>query len=234
MSKISKMFGGTMTLNRLIFIISLFWSIFANNSFYHSLLQTYPTATTPLGFLAAVTFGAFSLIMLLLCISCTRKTYKPILITLLISSAFVAYFMDSYNVMINVDVVRNTLMSDSREINDLMSIKLFAYVGLLGLLPALFVWKIKIASQPFKQALFARLKMIALLFAINLVTFLYYGAAFASFFREHHEIRYYANPANYIYAVTKVAVRGLQTTGGEVEKIGEDAHSTKHNKPKLT
>jgi lipid A ethanolaminephosphotransferase len=233
MSKISKIFGGSIGLNRLIFIISLFWIVFANNSFYHSLLQTYPTSTTPLGFLAAVTFGAFSLIMLLLCISCTRRTYKPILITLLISSAFVAYFMDSYNVMINVDIVRNTLMSDSREINDLMSMKLCGYVGLLGVLPALFVWKVKIVTQPFKQALFARLKLIILLFAVNLVVFLYYGAAFASFFREHHEIRYYANPANYIYAVTKVAVRGLQTTGGEIKKIGEDAHSTKHNKPKL-
>jgi lipid A ethanolaminephosphotransferase len=233
------MFGGTMTLNHLIFIISLFWSVFANNSFYHSLLQTYPTATTPIGFLASVTFGAFSLIMLLLCISCTRQTYKPILITLLISSAFVAYFMDAYNVMINVDTVRNAFMSDSREINDLMSVKLFAYVGLLGLLPALFVWKVKIVRQPFKQTVFARLKLIALLFAINLVMFLYYGAAFASFFREHHEIRYYANPANYIYAITKVGVRSLQTAGGEVTKIGEDAHfskihlANKNHKPKL-
>jgi lipid A ethanolaminephosphotransferase len=136
--------------------------------------------------------------------------------------------------MINVDVVRNTLMSDSREINDLMSVKLFAYVGLLGLLPALFVWKVKIVTQPFKQALFARLKLIALLFAVNLVVFLYYGAAFASFFREHKEIRYYANPANYIYAITKVGVRSLQIVGGEVKKIGGDARlPTPRTKPKL-
>ncbi len=239
MNKLLKIFNRDISLNQLILLVSLFWSAFANNSFYASILQVYPLSVTKWSFLAAVVFGAFSLIMLLLCISCTRKTCKPILIILLISSAFVAYFMDAYNVMINVDVVRNTLNSDSREINDLFSMKLIFYVVMLGLLPSLFVWRAKIAPQPFKKAIFTRLKIIIMLLMLNVALFLWHGAAFASFFREHKEIRYYANPANYIYAVTKVAVRSLQASSwwsgnGEIIKIGEDAKLIlPRTKPKL-
>jgi lipid A ethanolaminephosphotransferase len=220
--------------NQLILIIALFWSLFANNSFYKALLHDYPFNAEIATFLASVIFGAFSLIVLVLGLICVHKATKPILIFLLISSASLAYFMDIYNVMINTDIVRNSMMTDNREVYDLLSIKLFIYVLLLGIIPAWFVWRLPIKRQTFAKALFHRTRLLLLLLIINLATFLYHGAAFASFFREHHSIRYYANPANYIYAVTKVMVRSFQSSGVELTKIGEDAHfSRSHDKRKL-
>jgi lipid A ethanolaminephosphotransferase len=223
----------TIKLHYLVISVALFFSIVCNNSFYQAFLADYPLQTTEIGFLFAVIFGLFSLHILVLSLVCWQKTTKPVLIFLCISSACVAYFMDAYNVMINVDVVRNSLNTDSREMRDLFSSKLIVYVFLLGVLPSYFIFKASIIKQSAKQIVFAKLKLVGILFAINLLFFLYYGAAFASFFREHKSIRYYANPANYIYAVTKVAVRSVQNSNQPLVKIGEDAELIAHKKREL-
>lgn len=220
-------------LHHLVIVVALFFSICCNGSFYQAFLADYPLQTTELGFVCAVIFGLFSLHILVLSLICFKNTVKPVLIVLLISSAFVTYFMDAYNVMINVDVVRNALNTDARELRDLFSFTLLAHVFFLGVIPSYVVFTTKLITQTAKQVTLAKIKVVFALLAINVVIFLYYGAAFASFFREHHSIRYYANPANYIYAVTKVVVRSIQNSNQPLVKIGEDAKLVTHDKPNL-
>lgn len=220
-------------LHHLIVIVALLFSICSNRVFYKSLLSDYPLQTTELGFLFAVIFGLFSLHVLVLSLICFKKTVKPVLIFLLIASSFVAYFMDAYNVMINVDVVRNSLNTDAREMRDLFSFTLLVYVFLLGVVPSYVLFKTNIIMSTTKQITLSKLKLLGILLVLNVALFLYYGAAFASFFREHKSIRYYANPANYIYAVTKVAVRSIQNSNQPLVKIGEDAKLAAHDKREL-
>ena len=83
----------------------------------------------------------------------SKYTTKPILILLLTISAFTAYFMDSYNVVIDNSMIRNTLQTNFSESSDLFSFKLVAYIFFLALIPSYFVYKIELDYGTFKEIL---------------------------------------------------------------------------------
>lgn len=185
----------------LILLAASFWMVFANSSFFSALLRDYPLSIKNAPFLATAVFCFTSVIVMVLALFCFRRTIKPILIVLLISSAFAAYFMDTYNVIIDDLMIRNTLETDTKEAGDLLSPMMFVYLLFLGILPAIFVYRARIAFKPFYQEIVSRIKLIGAILAIVLVLLFFQSAVTASFFREHKQIRFYSNPANYVFAL---------------------------------
>jgi len=209
---------------KLIILTAIFWTVFANFSFFAALLKDYPFNLDNIGFLAALTVGFTSVIIIVLALFCQRYTTKPLLIILLIASSFVAYFMDSYNVLIDTSMIQNALSTDVKEASDLLSPTMFIYVLLLGILPSIFVYRAKIQFQPFRKELMTRLKLLGAISALVLVLYLTFGANVSSFFREHKVIRYYYNPANYVFALGKHISRTLKSDANKpITILGEDA-----------
>ena len=70
-----------------------------------------------------------------------RWTLKPVLAVLLLASAFAAYFMLAYRVVIDTSMITNALQTDIHEVRDLLSLKLVAMLLVLGVLPCAALWR---------------------------------------------------------------------------------------------
>jgi len=138
-------------------------------------------------------------------------------------SASCAYFMDSYHVIIDTVMIDNIIKTDTGEAFDLFSIKQFLYILFLGVLPAIWIYKVPIAEQTFKKAVLSKLSVITISLIIGVVTILSLGDFYASFLREHKSLRNYANPSYYIYSIGNY-IGGLYRAENNVfTPIGLDA-----------
>ena len=70
-----------------------------------------------------------------------RATLKPALTLLLVASAIGTHFMFTYHVVLDTTMVTNVLQTNPGEARDLIGLRFFATVLLLGLLPAVWVWR---------------------------------------------------------------------------------------------
>lgn len=217
--------GRSWTGNSLIVLVCAFIVIGHNLAYFSGVLKTYPPAPgnlLPLGALALVTCLATAWLPALLAFG---KTTKPVLIGLLLISALAAYFMDSYGIVINDEMLQNVVQTNPGEARDLINFRLLAYFAGLGVLPALLVWKIPLRWRGWRVELFARLKLLTLLLVGMIALILLFGGFFASFAREHKSLRSYANPIYPLYSAIKLAHGQFAAPAGKtVKAIGMDAY----------
>ena len=166
------------------------------------------------------------LIIFLLTLFSSKYTTKPILIVLLIVSSFTAYFMDTYNVVIDESMIRNSLQTNLSESADLFSFKLIGYILFLAVVPSYFVFKTKLDYKPFKQELYAKLRTLFFSLGIILIILFSFSKFYTSFFREHKSLRFYTNPIYWIYSIGNYINKNLENVPITVKTIGVDAKIT--------
>jgi lipid A ethanolaminephosphotransferase len=210
---------------RLILYVSVFIGLFANRTFFSHVFEVYPVSMEH-GLFLITLFIVLALLMALLAgVGASKYTTKPILIFFLILSAFTGYFMDSYKVVIDQTMLINTWETNSGEAGDQITLKMILYLCVLGILPAIYVWRVKVRYPEGRRILYAKLKLIAVCLVGMLGLMSLQGKAFASFFREHKPIRYYANPAYCLYSAVKFVGGGSGNKETVVTPIGFDAVS---------
>jgi lipid A ethanolaminephosphotransferase len=173
-------------------------------------------AFTLAGAIAAALFAVLSLFA-------WRPVLKPAIIVLLLASAFGAYFMWTFHVVIDSTMATNTLQTDWREVLALITPRL-ALVVLVGAgLPGWLVWKASIDHRPWRQQAVRNVlgagAGVALIAALLLLSF----QPLASTMRNHKELRYLLNPLNSLYAVGQSAL-GSERMKRELLPVGRDAH----------
>lgn len=203
---------------------SLFLLVFTNLAFFRHLLQVYPPILKNLVNLGSVVVVLFAMNTLILAFFCSRYTLKWVLIPVLMLSSLTAYFMDSFGAIIDVSMLVNVLQTDSSEVRDLIHWKLLAYVTVLGVLPSIAIYRIPLRAQSLRQAFWRRIGLIFGSVLLIGLTVVLRADFFASFFRVQKQIRYYANPVCYMYAVGKLVRDTLESPTGPVQPIGQDAH----------
>jgi len=213
----------TVTQTRLILGMGLLFTLFYNIRFFRNLLAAYPPEPRYLPFLISLALLLYCAIVLQLALLCWRYTAKPVLIVLLLLSSLCGYFMDSYNVIIDSGMLTNVAQTDFAEALDLLSLRMIGYLVVLGLVPAFYVYRVKIRSVGGKKELFARGKLLLLTFAIVLVTLVPFGSYYASFFREHKPLRFYTNPSGYLYGAIRYALSLAPQKQHRTKSIGLDA-----------
>ncbi len=125
---------------------------------------------------------------------------KILLGILLFVAAGTAYFMDTYGIVIHRLMIQNVMETDFSETQDLVNIKLILYFLVLGLLPALQIFRMKIGFLSLKKELWRKLKFTSAALLASLILIISMSADYASFFRNHKNIRQMANPLNVVYA----------------------------------
>jgi len=211
------------TSQALVVIASLFLVLFSNVAFFKNVLVIYPANLENILFLLSLAILFFCVNIILFSLICFNRTIKPVLIIILLISSLAAYFMDSYNVIIDdlmIDSIVNTNMNESL---DLLSFKQVLYFILLGVLPSIFVYKAKITSLSTKKAALSQLILLGSSMAVAVVVILSLSNFYASFFREHKPLRFYANPAYYIYSSMKYINGFFKSSGLPLKIIGLDA-----------
>jgi len=211
------------SVNQVLLAAALFLTAFANLAFFRNLATVF--AETPWGLLHMLSLAIVLMCatLLFLALVTFRPVLKPVLVVLFLVAAVSAYFMDSYNVIIDRDMLVNALETNSAESSDLLTPRLLVYVALLGLLPSLVLWRVRIKPAPLHKAAGSRLLLgggaLLMMLALALIS----SAFYAAFVREHKELRYYANPLTPVYSAYKFGKTRLKSGPVEVTAIGEDA-----------
>ena len=210
------------TQTQLILLTSLFLVAFDNYAFFTNLTKVYPMSDN-FGFVISTALVNFFFTVLLLSLVSTKWTIKPIIITVLIVSSLTNYFMNAYNVIIDASMIRNMMQTNMSESMDLLTLKQVLYFIFLGLLPSIYVYKVKIESRGLKTELLSRLKLIATALVVIGLSIFLFSKHYTSFAREHKPLRFTVNPTYWIYSTGKYINKTFNSGPIVVKPIGEDA-----------
>jgi len=143
--------------------------------------------------------------------------------------------MDTYHVVIDESMIRNTIQTDMKESLDLLSINQVLYFIFLGLIPAYMVYKTPIIYHSLKVTLISKLKQIIILLLLIAISVFAFSKYYTSFVREHKPLRYSANPSYWMYSIGKYIYKTYNSGPIVVTPIGLDAKMIKEKDslPKL-
>jgi lipid A ethanolaminephosphotransferase len=115
-------------------------------------------------------------------------------------AAATGYFRDTFGVIIDKDMIRNVVRTDLREASDFFSLRLLLYVLVFGLAPAFVVAMVRLPDYSFRSQTVQRSRffgvgvLLMLLFVVPTIPH------YASFLREHRNLRNLLIPAEPVYA----------------------------------
>lgn len=202
LSKFS-LFTRLVGLDYLIFFTALFLVLTANFGFFQHTLSIYDFKSN-IGFILSLGGMLLGLLWLVLQLLCYRISYRFVLILMVITAAICGYFTDNYGTVFDRDMLLNGLQTDQSEARDLLSFDFILRLILLGLLPVFLIYKTTVPRLSWKKA--AQHKVVTLIMAMLLIvgSLLPFGDQYASFFRQHKQVRYYTNPITPIYSAIKL------------------------------
>lgn len=169
-----------------------FWKLFfsATGGAQLSNVPLYTASFTAL----VLIFNAF------LCLLSFRLILKPALIALFFIAAFTNYFIDQYGIAIDAAMVQNVFETDVREAKDLLSWNLLVSVSLLGLLPSLLIYKVKVRYPSLPRAVLNNTGFLLLSAFITSVLLIASFKILAPTIRENRQLRFLLTPTNVIQA----------------------------------
>jgi lipid A ethanolaminephosphotransferase len=223
-SHLSRFWRSGLSGNRLILLTAAFLVITSNASFFTRAWAIYGDDGTGRLALASLPLAlGLATTILLACIAVGRFTRYVLAITV-VTAAGAAYFMDSFGIVINDEMFQNVAQTQASEAMDLLNPRLAAYLLLLGILPAALLLHIPSPHSGWRRELIARIGLIAITTVLLAGIGLGFGDFYASFIREHKEIRSYANPAYPFYSALKYFAAQLNDKdNGKVLIVGADA-----------
>ncbi|WP_034642056.1 phosphoethanolamine transferase [Chitinilyticum aquatile] len=206
-------------------LFALFVTLACNTAFFSA---SWHVVSGSLSFKLAFFSASFVLLLLFYNLLATLLLWprigKPVLIGLLLLAAVVAYFMNTYGVMIDRNMVRNVFQTDVREAGELLSLRMVLYIVLLGVLPGWLLWQAEIAHPRLARALLHKALTIVLTLLLGAALIIGFYQSYASFVRNNKEIRYLINPANAIYASSRYLIGEKVKKDVVAAPYGRDAH----------
>ena len=159
---------------------------------------------------------------------------KPLIMLLLVLSAASDYALQNLGIVINSDMIRNFAETNLREATDLITLHAVFYVLIVGVIPAVLVYRTEIRFQTPGREIRNRLICFFIgLLSVGAIASVSYKE-YASFGRNNKQVRYYINTFNYIYAVGRYYKREMDA--GRKFVILDDAPrivADKERKPRV-
>ena len=202
-SYLSKLYDREINLSYLIIIVALYLVVTANIGFFEQVLNVYPFSKN-IGFILSITGLLFGLMWLVLQLLCYRPIAKPVLIVLLIAAAICGYFTDAYGTIFDTNMLINSMETDRAEAMGLFAPSMVIRLLLLGILPAFIIRKIRLKQSTWQRSILQKTVTLILSIALIAACLLPFGDQYASFFRQHKQVRSYANPITPIYSMVKL------------------------------
>jgi len=170
--------------------------------------------------------GAFAIVVLFfnacLTLASFRFVAKPVLIVLVLTAASASYFIANYGIVIDKAMIQNVFETDTREAAELFSWHMVFTIGLLGLLPAFLIARVKVGFPQGTRGLLKRAGIAGGSLAVAVLLLVMLFKSLAPAVREHRELRFLLTPTNTIQAVHGY-LRGKWTTPVVVAPLGRDA-----------
>jgi lipid A ethanolaminephosphotransferase len=225
-------FRPQLSVESLILLTSLFFSVFSNMSFWQRALP-HPLAQWKFAlslFLVVTALHAF-----LLGLVANRWIAKPLLSLLLLTTSVAAYYMHAYGIYLNTDMMRNVLQTDGRESSELLSAGLLLPI-LSAMVPIALLWRVPIRSRKLSRSLGIRVAFLCGLLLLGSAGALLSFQDLSSLMRNQREVRYLVTPANYLVSLSQVLLADPPGVKPPRLPIGADARllpATPGEKPRL-
>ena len=199
-----KKFQPVMTTNKLLLVITAYFTLVFNYPF----LSEFMGAIIELEqfnvlFLLSVPFLLGSLLLIVFSVLAVPMIFKPVFITITLTSALVFYAALHYGTVFDYGMIQNSVETDQAEAFSYLNIQSVIHFCVLGLLPALFIAKTKIVTQGYSQAVLARLKLFAGAFIILLTIVFFFYQDYAAVGRNNSHVKKFINPTQYLYSGAK-------------------------------
>jgi len=207
----------------LTLLVALFMTTFLNISFFQGVHKTYGFEGMNILYVSSTFILLYCVNVFLLSLFSFKYIVKPVFITLLLISSITAYFMDTYNIVIDTIMLTNSMETDPAETFDLLSLNMLAYFICFGVIPSLYIYFVDITYNPLKNMIIKRFALFIVIFSILGTILLSFSQFYSSFFREHKPLRFSANPTYWIYSVVKFSKSLVPKPNIVVQTIGEDA-----------
>ncbi|WP_144422789.1 phosphoethanolamine transferase domain-containing protein, partial [Xanthomonas arboricola] len=143
----------TVSTETLVLLSSLFFALVCNQLFWHTAMATHPGS---LGFAISLMALLVAVHALLLGLLVWRWNAKPLLTLLLFTTALAAHYMDSYNVYLDADMLRNVLHTDHKESRELLTPGLILPLLCYFLIPATLLWRTRLQARSIGRSLAIR------------------------------------------------------------------------------
>ena len=198
-----KLYDREMNLNYLIIIVAIYLVASANIAFFEQVLNVYPFSQN-IGFILSITGVLFGLMWLVLQLLCYRPMAKPVLIVLLLTAAVCGYFTSAYGTIFDTNMLINSMETDQAEAMGLFAPSMVIRVLLLGVLPAFMISKIRLKRLSWQRSILQKTATLIISITLIAACIAPFGDQYASFFRQHKQVRSYANPITPIYSLIKL------------------------------
>lgn len=207
-------------------LVALWLLAVLNQPFWASLWQAsggFDAARS--GFL--LTLPLFALVWVWVCLELLTwgRAAKPVLCTLLVLSASVAYFMHRYGIAFDRAMFTNVMETDPAEVRELLNVGMATWIVGLGVLPAVAIAMWPRAARGVVGTLADKLATLLGLLLVAATILFFQSAAYASLFRNHRELRLQIVPTNYLSAAHGYAKKRLQPPR-EIERVSTGATRT--------
>lgn len=228
----SFIFSKTLHPRTLIVSVSLFLVLFTNGAFFKHVLQVYPLTLASAPMIASLGIVLMAVTIIVFTLFSTRYLLKPFLIIVLLLSSLVAYFMSTYDIVVDPHMIQNILETNFNESADLFSIQQVFYFIILGVIPSIAVYRIRITPLTMKRSIIEGSQSIAVALVISVVIIFAFSKFYTSFFREYKSLRLYTNPTFYLYSIGEYIGKSFSHEITGLKKIGEDAHILSDGDPR--
>lgn len=152
-----------------------------------------------------------------------RFLIRPFLILLILASAIGSWFLDSFGVVIDDDMVRNAAQTTPAEAQHLITPGLALHILLFAVLPIAALLWIRIVHRPYLQTVPRNLAVIALCLVVSAGVFFTYSKPLTAMLRQHKDLVKSLNPVTPLVGMAKFLLQTSGETDIVVEPIGRDA-----------
>ncbi len=170
----------------------------------------------------------FSLANIIITLFFMRYFSKFFSILFIIISIFSVYFMQSYGIVINADMIRNVMHTDAREVRELIGVK-FIILAIICIALCIFIARISIVYPPFKKHTIIKIANIMGSLLLFIAIFAPLTRVYVPFFLNYNQIRMYDVPFYQIYSFVRYLQKDVLPKP-EFQVIADDA--IRHNQDK--
>lgn len=207
----------------LVAACALWMATLGNAALWRELWQL-GTLNGPRGVVFGLAVGVllWALLVLLAALLAWRGTLRPTLTLLLLASAITTHFMLTYRVVLDTSMLTNVLQTHPAEARDLLNGSLLVTVLVLGVLPSIWLWLTPVRGVHWVHRLGQNLAAVVGAGVVAACTVLAAFQPLSSTLRNHHHVRYLANPLNLVNALGQIAARPLQIDESVLLPLAED------------
>ena len=205
-------------------ILSVFFAVACNQRFWAEAMAgrvawdraTWLFATGLLTILVGLHF-------LLLCMVLGRWLSKLLWSLLIVATGFATYYMNTYAVYLDPNMLRSVLATETNEARDLLVGGLASHVLAFAGPPLALLWSVRLRRSSWQRVLIVRIAAVMGAALVVAVAVLLMFQDLSSLMRNHREMRYLVTPANFLYSTARALSGEAKADGTPLAPLGPDA-----------